>query len=113
MDLGQTKYKKTKKNSNESKSDEEMKICTANQGISDRQNEESLFSEHHGNPPGVTEETTNPFNCNLEGLLDAYILSTSLTIIEKYEVDLYHVIEKYHSSLLEPVKIKDLLMTHA
>ena len=44
--------------------------------------------------------------------LEFYIQTIKSTLIEKYEVDLYKIIEKFYDTSCKSVKTRDLLLTH-
>ena len=48
----------------------------------------------------------------LESLSSHYIAKFESTMIEKFEVDLYHICEKYHEFLNRNMTLKDLLITY-
>ena len=47
-----------------------------------------------------------------EDSVDIYQVLIQKTIIEKYEIDLYHIIEKYHDTACGQIRLNDLLISH-
>lgn len=66
------------------------------------------------NNSGITEDVVNlKILASTSNNFEEYFLVVTNTIIEKYEVDLYKIIEVFYETGCEPIKAMQLLLSHA